>query len=69
MDYKDMNIFDIASVIVNCQMDDYRGISVHINGEEFNCFGCEVEDNQIYLQVTSERIKVSPIKSQGEENE
>ena len=63
MEYKDMNIFDIASVLQNLMFDENLMFSIMINGESFNLYQLDVENGEICLTLNSSRIEVKKEKN------
>ena len=61
MNYKDMNLFDIASVIQNLMFDDDVRFSIQINGQRFNCCQMEANAGEITLKIDFDRIKIIPL--------
>lgn len=68
--YDDMNIFDIASVLHNLCFDENKCFIVMINGEPFNLFEVEVDNDngEILVNVHSERIKIKELEKNVEFN-
>lgn len=57
MNYKEMNIFDIASVLQNLIHDDFY-FGVVIEDKEYNIKSLEVEPGCIRLEVDKEWVSV-----------
>ncbi len=58
MDFDDMNIYDIASVLQNLIYHDDITFCISINGEPFNIHGLNVAKGLIELETTSKRITI-----------
>ncbi len=57
MNYKEMNIFDIASVLQNLCFDQDLSFTLNFNGREFNIFNVDVGDCEIILRVDCPHLK------------
>lgn len=67
MNYKEMNTFDIASVIDNLIDDDNRSLMVEINGERFHCWSVLIDNEFIIVKVSSSRITITPNPKENED--
>lgn len=56
--YKDMNIFDMASVLQNMAFDEELMFIAKINGMEFNIFNIEVEAGAISIVINNPDIQI-----------
>ena len=57
-EYKDMNIFDMASLLLEMVHDEDLNIGLKFNDRPFNFYKVEVNDGAIYLHTCHDGIEL-----------
>jgi hypothetical protein len=64
MNYKDMNIYDLASILHNIMADEEMSLRVVINGHAFMPYDMVVDDGEICLIGNDKRLMVKELTDQ-----